>query len=197
MDTKPCEVCGESIKAVALKCRFCSTDLEAFAAARDLRIEREIFSGHPAVIYSVSQVTPFILVLVLTIGITSTAHSGTGVLYTIIGFFVLCAILSLRLFINSRRKRFLITTQRIKIESGLFSKVQENLELFRIDHLELRRPLGMRLLGQARLHMFTSDSELSNFSIYGVPTLEPLGEQLRECQLQQRTMRGAVTVIKA
>ena len=55
----------------------------------------------------------------------------------------------------------------------------------------------MRLLRQARLHVFTSDAKLPNFSIYGVPNVEAVAEQLRECQLQQRTLRGATTFIKA
>jgi hypothetical protein len=73
----------------------------------------------------------------------------------------------------------------------------ESLELFRIDHFELRKPLGMRLLGQASLHLFTSDAEIKNFSIYGVPNLESLADKLRDCQLRERTRRSLTTFVKA
>ena len=79
----------------------------------------------------------------------------------------------------------------------MLSKVQESLELFRIDHFELHKPLGMRLLGQSALQIYTSDTELSSFYIYGIPNLEATAETLRTCQLRERTRRGLTTFLKA
>jgi uncharacterized membrane protein YdbT with pleckstrin-like domain len=122
---------------------------------------------------------------------------GISIGYVLLGFIVLCGIICLRFYLKSRTTHFEITTQRIKLERGLLSKVQESLELFRIDHFELRKPLGMRLLGQAYLHIFTSDAEIERFGIYGVPNLESLADELRSCQLRERTRRGLTTFVKA
>jgi membrane protein YdbS with pleckstrin-like domain len=204
-DEKACPVCGETIKAVAIKCRFCNTDLSPFAASQESQTERDLFSGHPAMIYSIGQFLPFLVVIALAIGLGFAIQSyavqsksrDAGVLFTVLACLVACAIICVHFYLKSRRIHYRITTQRIILERGVLSKVQENLELFRIDHFEFYKPLGMRLLGQSRLHLFSSDAEFGNFSIYAVPNLEAIAETLRECQLRERTRRGLTTFVKA
>ena len=164
---KACPACAEPIQAAAHKCRFCGTDLDAYVATRDAAVEQTLFSGHPKVIYSFGQY----VIVVITLGIALVIY-----------------------WLRSRSTRFTITTQRVRVERGILSKVQDNLELFRVDHFDLLKPLGMRMLDQCMLHLRSSDQDMGSVYLYGIPGLEALADQLRECSLRERTRRRVMPI---
>lgn len=169
-DTKPCPVCAETIKAAAVKCRFCGTDLAALAAAKEAEVEQPLFTGHPAVIYSAWQW----LAVLFTLGLASAVY-----------------------WLKSRSIKFYVTSQRVRVERGLLSKTKDNVELFRIDHFDLHKPLGMRLVGHCRLHLRSSDENFPTVTLYGIANLEALADTIRECSLRERSRRKVTTFVQA
>jgi uncharacterized membrane protein YdbT with pleckstrin-like domain len=96
-------------------------------------------------------------------------------------------------FLNWSRKstRFRITDRTIDVERGIFSKVIDTLQLWRVRDLEYRQTLLERLLGIARILVYTTDKTDPELVIAGLPASRELFERLKdsaEIARQQRVV---------
>lgn len=87
---------------------------------------------------------------------------------------------------------FELTTQRLKITSGVFTKVTETLELYRVKDIETRQSFFSRLVRIENVQMTTSDVSSPLVLIEAVPSDVGFADKLRnqvEIIRQQKRVR--------
>jgi uncharacterized membrane protein YdbT with pleckstrin-like domain len=95
-------------------------------------------------------------------------------------------------YLQTKCKIFELTTQRFKTTSGVFSKVTDTLELYRVKDIETRQPFLSRLVGVENVQMNTSDTSSPFVLIDAVPSSVGLADKLRnqvEIIRQQKRVR--------
>jgi len=115
--------------------------------------EKVLFDGNPALFGSVTR-------LVIAI-----ATLGLGVIY---------------FWIQSNSIKYLVTSQRVVVESGILSKHIETLELYLINDIELEKPFVQRLMGTGNLTLIGQDQTKPTLRLVRLPLdVRKLYEQLR------------------
>lgn len=122
--------------------------------------ERILFKGNPAVIGSVTR----LLIAIFTLGI--------GAIW---------------FWLKSINTQYLITSQRIVIEVGVFSKNIETLEIYQVDDIQLEKPLNQRIMGTGNIMLVTRDHTTPQVLLELLPIdVRELYEQMRPCIQQAR-----------
>jgi membrane protein YdbS with pleckstrin-like domain len=95
-------------------------------------------------------------------------------------------------YLQTKCKIFELTTQRFKTTSGIFSKVTETLELYRVKDIETRQPFLSRMVSVENVQMNTSDASSPFVFIEAVPSSVGLADKIRnqvEIIRQQKRVR--------
>jgi uncharacterized membrane protein YdbT with pleckstrin-like domain len=115
--------------------------------------------------------------------------------------YILCALfcwlvvpifIALARYLQTKNKIYELTSERLKITEGVFSKVTDTLELYRVKDLETRQPFLYRLVGVENVHINTSDTSSPFIFIQAIPRAVGLGDKIRnqvEIIRQQKGVR--------
>ncbi|MBX3126580.1 MAG: PH domain-containing protein [Polyangiaceae bacterium] len=140
----------------------------AAAEADHVAAEEVLFEGHPAVIPGLGS----LLVVVLSLGLALIYY-----------------------YLRSRSRHLRITTERIVVDHGLFSKRMEQIDLYRITDYVVERPFSQRLLGTGNIQLRAMDSTTPSLGLDALPTdVRALYERLRAATEIEKRRRGVRVV---
>jgi len=82
-------------------------------------------------------------------------------------------------YVQTRSKVYELTSERLKITEGVFSKATSTVELYRVKDIEMRQPFLYRMLGVENLHVTTSDVSSPTLFFDAIPVAAGLPDKLR------------------
>jgi len=130
-----------------------------------------------------------------------TVWRGTSSQWKNFGTYLLCALfcwlivpifIALARYLQTKNKIYELTTERLKITEGVFSKITDTLELYRVKDLETRQPFLYRMFEVENVQLNTSDTSSPVVFIEAIPSAVALGDKIRnqvEAIRQQKGVR--------
>jgi len=124
---------------------------------------------------------------------------GTSSQWKNFGFFILCALfcwlivpifIALARYLQTKNKVYELTTERLKTTEGVFSKVTDTLELYRVKDLEKRQPFFYRLVGMENVALNTSDASSPFILIEAIPSSVGVADKIRNQVEAVRAQKG-------
>jgi membrane protein YdbS with pleckstrin-like domain len=143
--------------------------------------EEELWRGHPSQILNLHIYLFWGIVLVLTIVAALVLADSQLWALAIIGIVALVALAqSAWACFHLRAIEYVITTQRVRVVSGLFSKDVQEIELFRAKDTAARQSFLLRLFGLGTITVLSGDERHPRLVLDGVPGALELRERIRQ-----------------
>ncbi len=97
---------------------------------------------------------------------------------------------ALCLWIATSTERYTLTSERIRLTTGLLSKTTQELELYRVRDYKVVEPFWLRLVGVGHVVLTSSDRTTPQTVLRAVPHATALKDQIRAHTERMRQRRG-------
>ena len=119
-------------------------------------------------------------------------HLGLYILAVLFCWLIFPLVLAIARYLQTKNKVYELTSERLKVTEGVFSKTTNTLELYRVKDIQVQQPFIARMLGLEHIHMTTSDASSPTMLIDAIPIPVGLSDKLRhqvEIIRQQKRVR--------
>ena len=93
-------------------------------------------------------------------------------------------------WIGIRCQRYEVTSERVKVTTGLLSRKTNELELYRVRDYSVLEPFWLRIVGCGDIVLVTADRTTPSFVLHAVPNAATLKDQIRTHTERMRQRRG-------
>jgi membrane protein YdbS with pleckstrin-like domain len=166
-----------------------ATPAQPTAAVVSAAEEEELWRGHPSQILNLHVYLFWGIILAATLVLAFLFADNRLWAFGIFGVVAVVALAqSVWAFFHLRMIEYIITTQRVRVISGLFSKEVQEIELFRVKDTAARQAFFQRLFGLGTITVLSGDEKQPRLVLDGVPNAIDMRERLRQevMSLRQR-----------
>jgi membrane protein YdbS with pleckstrin-like domain len=172
VDTKPKPAPPAAAAAAAATSTISTAPLPA---------EEQLWRGHPSQILNLGIYLAWAAVLVATLFVLGFFVDSQFWGLVIFGSVTLIALINCAVaYLHLHAIEYVVSTQRVRVISGIFSKNIQEIELFRVKDTMAQQSFFLRLFGLGTITVLSGDENQPRLTLSGVPKAVELRERLRQ-----------------